>query len=276
MWRELRERFLERHRTDTAWAIDLGSGPGRFTPWIGGGGGRRIALDLSREMLRELARRWSTRGGSGPVPDRVRGDAADSPFPPSAFGTVAALGNAIGFAEKSSERVLEEAMRLVAPGGKLVLELAPASGERSRYLMRLPAPSVGRLLRAPVAAVLPRIEREGFEPVPPRRSVEGGFRRMAPDRLVKRLGREGWRVEETMAVAPAIGGDPERVEAAAHDPKSWGHLLRIEEELGRRPARRPRAAAVLIAAAKDDATDGDASKDGLESPPTLSASNNMP
>ena len=251
LWREIRERFLERHTSTGAWTLDLGSGPGRFTPWVGGPGTRPIALDLSQEMLRALPSYWNARHLPDPAPDRVRGDATHPPFPPAVFGAVLALGNAIGFAEASSERLLSSAMGLVRPGGTLLLEIAPGPGERSRYLTRLPVSSVGRLVRAPVAALLPRIKREGFAPERPRRSEAGAFRRVVAADMVHRLESSGWTIAEVLAVAPALGSEPERIQASASDPKAWGHLLQLEEALGREPERWDRAAAVLVAAIRN-------------------------
>lgn len=250
LWRELRERFLERHAQRVPWSLDLGSGPGRFTPWAGGAETRLVALDLSVEMLRAVPRYWKARHIPHALPDRVRADAARPPFRPDAFGEVVVLGNAIGFAEASSDRLLEEAAELVGPDGTLLLEVAPGPGERSRYLARLPVPSVGRLFRAPVAALLPRIAREGFDPEPPRRPAAGSFRRLSAEEVSRRLEGSGWAVAEVMAVAPALGPEPRRIHASATDPKAWGHLLEVEEALGHQPDRWTRAAAVLLAAVR--------------------------
>ena len=251
LWRELRERFLERHSSTASWALDLGSGPGRFTPWAGGPGARAVALDLSVEMLRAIPAHWGARHLPGPVPERVRADAGCPPFSQGAFGEVLALGNAIGFAEDSGDRLLQEAMGLVGPGGTLLLEVAPGPGERSRYLARLPVSSVGRLLRAPVTALLPRVEREGFAPEAPRRPEGSAFRRVSAAHLTRRLERTGWRITEVVAVAPALGSDAPRIRACAEDAKAWGHLVQLEEALGRRPDRWGRAAAVLVAAVRN-------------------------
>lgn len=250
LWRELRERFLERHAHSPGWMLDLGSGPGRFTPWAGGPDQRPVAIDLSREMLRALPPHWKARRIALPVPDRVRADATRPPFPRGRFGGVLLLGNTIGFAEGASERLLEGAMELVRPGGLLLLEIAPGPGERSRYLARLPISSVGRLFRAPVAVLLSRIEREGFEAEPPRRTGTGAFRRTTVDHVVRRLESTGWTVDEVLAVAPALGPDAARIRASASDAKAWGHLLEVEEEVGRHPERWDRAAAVLVAAVR--------------------------
>ena len=250
LWSELRERFLERHARGVGWPLDLGPGPGRFTPWAGGRGRRPVALDLSKEMLRELPSYWTSRRIAGAVPDRVRGDATRPPFASGLFQEVVAFGNVIGFAEGSSERLLDEVTRLVRPSGTLLLEIAPGPGERSRYLARLPVSSVGRLFRAPVAALLARIRTEGFEPEPRRRPEPGEFRRVTSEEVVGRLESSGWKVEEVLAVAPALGPDPRRIHESASGPKAWGHLLEVEEALGHDRERWVRAAAVLVAAVR--------------------------
>lgn len=247
LWRVLRERFLARHSIAAPWVLDLGSGPGRFTRFLGSAPARRVALDLSVEMLRSLPARWCTGSGGTPLPDRVRADGKAPPFRPTAFGQVALLGNALGFAGASADRLLEAATSLVAPGGNLLLEVAPGPGERSRYLARLPSTSLARLLRAPVRALTPRIEREGFDPMPFRRTQDGEFRRIPVAELVRTLGR-GFEVREVLAVAPALGAMAPRIAAVRTDSKAWEHLLLVEEELGRRPERSTEAAAVLVAA----------------------------
>jgi hypothetical protein len=157
------------------------------------------------------------------------------------------LGNALGFAAGESDELWSAAGELVTPGGFLILEIVAGAGERARYLCRLPASSLGRLFRAPVDALLARVEREGYALDPPRRADPGDFRRYDPDALKEALVRRGWWVEETMAVAPALGGDRERLEAIAADPIAWDHLVALEEAVGHREERTRRAAAVLLA-----------------------------
>jgi SAM-dependent methyltransferase len=247
LFRQLRERFLLRHAVPGRWALDLGSGPGRFSPLVGGVGATTVALDLSREMLRvgrELGGAPALRGAR-PV-ETVQGDAASPPFPEATFAEVALVGNALGFEAGSGERLLDAAERLTAPGGRLLLEIAPGPGERSRYLARLPAGAVRRLLAAPPAAVAPRVLREGFRAEPVRHR-SASFRRWTASELADRWRASGWRVEETVAVAPALGAEPERLAEVARDAKAWERLRELEERLGRAPERWPSAAAVLVA-----------------------------
>ncbi|MFY9717406.1 MAG: class I SAM-dependent methyltransferase [Thermoplasmata archaeon] len=251
LFRELRCRFLQRHSADARWVADLGSGPGRFTSALGPEGARRVALDLSREMLTYHPTPASPRPSDASAPlDRVVGDAVAPPLADGAFGAVALLGNAVGFAGGDSERVIEAAERLVSPGGSLIVEIAPGPGERSRYLARLPEGAVGRLLAAPPAAVVPRIEREGFE-VEPTRHRSDSFRRWAAKELHRRWQRPGWTILETLSIAPCLGADPVAIARVFADSKARDHLFDVEERVGRSPSRWTSAAAVLTSARRD-------------------------
>ena len=249
LFRQLRERFLERHAVRAGWCVDLGSGPGRFSSQIGGPGAHHVALDLSRNMLtlgQELERR---RGSAPPLVHRVRGDAGHPPFAPASLSEIALLGNALGFEIDRGAELLTAVEKTLAPGGTLVVEIAPGPGERSRYLSRLPPGAVRRLLAAPLAAIVPRVLREGFEREPVRHRTEA-FVRWTPSQLERRWAERGWQCRETLAVAPALGPREETLRAVAGDPKAWGRLLELEEELGRRPERWTEAAAVLVAAGR--------------------------
>ncbi|MGA8604488.1 MAG: class I SAM-dependent methyltransferase [Thermoplasmata archaeon] len=248
LFRELRERFLIRHAVDQGWVLDLGSGPGRFLPFAGRGGARRVALDLSREMLSLIPETWAASASVGPVPDRVLGNALCPPLELAQWSEVLAVGNTLGFAGDEAEKMLTQAENLVATGGSIVIEIAPGPGERSSYLARLPPTSVARILRAPVKAVLGRLDREPFRVEPVRRAAGGSFRRFSAIEIHDRWRNAGWELTETVAVAPCLGPDQRRIDAVKADEASWKHLLTLEEEVGRRPERWEQAAAVLLSA----------------------------
>jgi SAM-dependent methyltransferase len=240
LFRELRVRFLRRHAGSGGWVVDVGSGPGRFLPYLGPPEAHRVALDLSLETLRRV-------DPSGGVNTHlVRGDGGTPPLARAAFSCVALLGNVLGFSAGNADRLLESAESLVAPGGFLVLEIVAGPGERSRYLTRLPPRSLARLLRSPVRAVQLRAQREGFLAEPPRRRETGEFRRFDPSALSEDFRTRGWLVREVVTVSPALGPVPLSIEAAQSDPKSWEHLLEVEEQIGHAPERWTNAAAVLL------------------------------
>jgi SAM-dependent methyltransferase len=243
LFRELRVRFLGRHAAPGGWVVDVGSGPGRFLPFLGSSTSRRLALDLSLEALREVRRR------GGDSADLVRGDGLFPPLVRGKFEEVSALGNAVGFAGENAAGLLSQLDALIAPGGTLVIEVVAGPGERSRYLSRLPVGALVRLLRSPVLAVVVRAEREGFAPEP-RRHRGSTFQRMDPFRLEERYRTMGWDVREVLAVAPGLGAAPDAAAAVRRDPKAWSHLLALEEALGREPERWRRAAALLLAVSR--------------------------
>lgn len=245
LFRELRERFLARHARAVGWALDAASGPGRFSRLLGTAASRRVAFDLSPSMLR-VGRERAPAGAPENPAEPVRGDALRPPFAPSAFGEIALLGNALGFEGADGPALLDAVEALLAPEARLLVEIAPGPGERSGYLARLPPGAVRRLLAAPAAAVVPRVEREGFRREAERHE-EGEFRRWGVSELRARWDRAGWTVREVVAVAPALGPDAGRIAAVAAEPKAWSRLLELEELLGRKAARWPDAAAVLMA-----------------------------
>ncbi|MFZ0892070.1 MAG: methyltransferase domain-containing protein [Thermoplasmata archaeon] len=247
LFRELRSRFLDRHRALGPRTLDVGPGPGRFSAGVGSSTATHVLADLSLEMLR-YARGHLGKGERAGRYDYIRADGIRVPFPPHRFSEVVALGNTLGFAEESASRLLESLAECVAASGTLILEIAPSSGERSRYLRRLPARAVGRLFEAPVSVIQSRIEREGFDPVPSDPGDRHRFRRLKSEEIREWMTDSGLTVEESLAVAPASGLESDRIQAVQKNPKAWAHLIELEERLGRIPARQLSAAAVLVAA----------------------------
>ncbi|MCI4353696.1 MAG: class I SAM-dependent methyltransferase [Thermoplasmata archaeon] len=247
LFRELRERFLARHRpTRPGRSLEVGPGPGRFTRLVGHPEDRVSLLELSRAMLERI--RIDGPIGHRAGLDLIQGDAVSPPFRPRTFHRVILLGNVLGFAEDDAEELLSRLTALVSPGGRVLIEFVAGPGERSRYLHRLPPGAIARLLAAPVRAVRPRVEREGFVRIRERESGGRHFRRFAPAEVVGRLRSAGFELREILAVAPGLGNDAGRLGGVRAAPVAWGHLLELEEALGGEPHRHEDAAAILLAA----------------------------
>lgn len=238
LFRQLRGRFLLRHRTRRGWAVDLGAGPGRFTDLIGGPPSRVVQLDLSVEMLREAG---THREGY----HRVRGDVLTPPFPNGRFMEVVLFGNVLGQSGPDADALLSAAAGLVAPGGRLLLEIVSGHGERSKLLHRLSGERILELLRVSESSASARVEREGFEPLLGLAHREHGFRRFSVASIQRRLG-SSWHLIEVLAVAPGLGFDASKLEPIRRDPAGWSRALRLEEEVGRRPARWSGSAGLLL------------------------------
>ncbi|MCI4344768.1 MAG: hypothetical protein L3J87_03990 [Thermoplasmata archaeon] len=214
---------------------------------MGARGTRKVLLDLSVSMLREVPRRYRGDAAFLRQLDLLAGDAARPPFRPGVFGEAVVLGNVVGFGATDAEAIVQAVADLVSPNGRLLLELAAGSGESSRYLTRLPPGAVVRLFRSPATWLVKRINREGFVPGPASRGPRATFRPVRVPTAANWLRSRGFEAGETVAVAPALGLDAERTAALRGDPAAWSRLLEVEEQLGREPARWDRAAAVLVA-----------------------------
>lgn len=97
-------------------ALDLGAGTGNYSLWLADQGVHVTGLDPSREML-AIARE---KDGDKKV-RWVEGDAHDLPFMDGSFHLVISV-TALEFM-KEPQKVLREAMRVLKPGGRIVLGL---------------------------------------------------------------------------------------------------------------------------------------------------------
>lgn len=112
--KELLAELAEPHDGETA--LDIGCGTGNHTLWLAEQGLRVTGLDESRPMLEVAA----AKSADLPV-EWVHSDATELPFGEETFDLVVSVA-AMEFIEQR-RAVLREAMRLLRPGGRLVLGL---------------------------------------------------------------------------------------------------------------------------------------------------------
>jgi len=237
--RELRERFLARHLPrGGGWVLELGPGPGRFTPTVLASGARVVAADLSLPMLRALGRRRSVRSRSFRL-RRVRAAGEHLPFRDRAFRAAVAYGNILGFAGKEGDRLLSELARVVRPGGLLVLDVASPVGSAVEFLEKGARERfLRKLLRDPDYYFLNEIlgaGDRGHQPYAPARMGYFEFDFYTAAGADKVLRAAGFRPIDRMALG-AVGAFRDRLTAIARrERRTWKNLVVIEEHVGRRP-----------------------------------------
>jgi len=218
--------------------LELGPGPGRFTPTILAAGARVVAADLSLPMLRALHRRKPIRARSGRLRG-VRAAGEQLPFRRGAFRAAVVYGNILGFSASDGPQLLSELARVVSAGGILILDVSSpiaatteflSLGARRRFLLRI--------LRDPDRYLLSWIassKSRAHQPYAPGRMAFWEFDFYTVPAAESALAAVGFRTFDRMAVG-AIGAYRDRLTTIARrDPTAWKNLLELEEGVGRRP-----------------------------------------
>lgn len=178
--------------------LDIGCGTGRHLAALGRRGAAALGLDLSPHLLAVATRR---------APGRVvRGDMRRLPFADGSFAAALSMFTSFGYFAGAAEnrRVLEEARRVVRPGGGLAVDyfnaaktLADLTPESARF--------VGRY------------------DVVEKRTLEGGPR---GERIVKIIEiREGERLVDTLREEVSVYR-PDELEALCAE-AGWDTLERL-------------------------------------------------
>ena len=124
--------------------LDAGCGTGRHSWPLAGAGHEVVGLDSSPVVLAAARRR------AHPIswPRFVRGTYSALPFAPGSFDAVLCLGTALGYLGDAADRAaLREFRRVLAPGGRLVVETLHRAelGVRLSAYEERPLPSGGVL-----------------------------------------------------------------------------------------------------------------------------------
>ena len=250
--RTLRERFLVRHLTALRGpALELGPGPGRFTPLLRASvRGRVVAVDLSRNSLLAARRRVRSRNRPARV-DWVQAAGERLPLRARCVDGILALGNIVSFASRDAPVLLSELARVCRPGARVVADFpSPVGSAQEFFRLASRRRFLGRVLRRPRYYFVDQVLDSGFQPFAPRRLGRWEFRFYTAEQASEELERAGFDVVDTMSVAPIARMDDRVIAVARRDAHTWRSLLRIEERAGRRPGTYESGDGFVVAAVR--------------------------
>jgi ubiquinone/menaquinone biosynthesis C-methylase UbiE len=236
---ELRDRFLRLHLPHgPGWVLEIGPGPGRFTPSVLSSGARVAAVDLSMPMLRTLGKRIR-RGTLAGRLRRVRGAGEHLPFRDGAFRAAVAYGNILGFAAGDADRLLAELGRVVRTGGVLVLDVSSPVAATTEFLsLAAERRILLRILHDPDYYFLSGImgaAARAHQPFAPERMAYWEFDFYTVPAAESAIADAGFLAIDRMAVGAIAAFRGRVAKIARRDPSAWRALLELEEKAGRRP-----------------------------------------
>ena len=250
--RTLRDRFLARHLArSTGLTLELGPGPGRFTPTLlRATRGRVLAVDLSREVLTRARAHVGRTGGARRVA-WLQGAGEHLPLANRSVDRAILLGNIVCFAAKDGGHLLREIARVVRPGGELVADFATPAGATQEFLALVARRrQLPRILRRPRFYLIDGVLASGYQPFLPARLATWEFQFYTAADVRQALGRAGFRVRDAMAIAP-LGWATDRIAASAiRDRRTWQNLLGLEERIGRRPGTLETGHGLIVSAVR--------------------------
>ncbi|MCI4346219.1 MAG: class I SAM-dependent methyltransferase [Thermoplasmata archaeon] len=215
--------------------LELGPGPGRFTPLLRRGKDRRVVLvDLSRESLL-AGRRRARRGPLRTPTDWVHGAGERLPLRSRSVDAAVVLGNVISFAATDGPVLLRELHRVLKSGGRLIADFGSPAAAVQEFLRRgarhrfLP-----RVLRRPGYYLISTVLATGKQPLAPARWARWEFQFYTAQTARAALARAGFVVRDLLSVAPISASQDRVLEIARRETRTWRALLELEERVGRR------------------------------------------
>ena len=216
--------YLEKHISKGRHVLEIGAGAGRFTQILAGLGAHIVVADISQGQL-ELNKHFASElGFDQAVIDRRQADICDlSQFEPNSFDCVVAYGGPFGYVLDQRDQALSECIRVLRPGGLLLLSVASLWGSAHGRLD-------GVLLSTPIAANQKITSTGDLSPAtfPERR---GNFMHMfRAGELMEWLKRRKLKLVDISASNCLSLTWNQMLKEIRNDADKWNELLRMELE----------------------------------------------
>jgi SAM-dependent methyltransferase len=183
--------------------------------------------------------------------DWVQGAGEHLPIASRSIDQAVVFGNVVCFATVDGPRLLGELGRVARHGARLLVDFAsPAAATQEFFQIAAELRWLPRILRTPDRYFLDRILSSGFQPYAPSRMAYWEFQFYTVEQARRELARAGFRVIDTMSIAPIAAFQDHVAKTAHREPRTWEALLRIEERIGRRPGVREAGHGFAMAAVR--------------------------
>ena len=221
--------YLEKHVGPGDRVLEIGAGPGRFTEVLARLGARVVVADISAVQLALNARLSAERGFAHAVIERQQIDICDlSVFGSGTFDAVVAFGGPFSYVLDRRDRALAECLRVLRPGGMLLLSVMSLWGSAHAHLTGvLDTPLSGNLMVTTSGDITP-------ETMPGR---AGGYMHLfRVDELFQWLRGSGLEIAALSASGCLCIAWDAALATIRADPEKWAELLRMELEASADPA----------------------------------------
>ncbi len=169
-WHDRLQRFADIVQANPAYqespalpVVDIGCGPGRDLLWLTQCGFQVLATDLSEAMLAEAQKRCEGQAGAEQITFR-RMDMRSLDLPDASCAGLWISASFLHILKQESRAVLREFLRVLIPGGALMLIVKESDGgEDERYEVHEPSGQIRFFARYHGAELWALLEQAGFD-----------------------------------------------------------------------------------------------------------------